>query len=107
MRIFSAEYHAKRFGFTMVNICRYIEARLGKPSLIRETSRLTAVGAIRHPILVSFYFCLLSSTSGIKCKIILLMNDADNFLMCFSQLVKRWFLRPQDTLQGIILRVGN
>ena len=91
----------------MVNICRYIEARLGKPSLIRETSRLTAVGAIRHPILVSFYFCLLSSTSGIKCKIIFLMNDADNFLMCFSQLVKRWFLRPQDTLQGIILRVGN
>ena len=49
---------------------RYIEARLGKPSLIRETSRLTAVGAIRHPIL----------------------------------LIKRWFLRPQDTLQGIILR---
>ena len=32
---------------------RYIEARLGKPSLIRETSRLTAIGAVRHPILVS------------------------------------------------------
>ncbi|XP_028393868.1 ATPase family AAA domain-containing protein 3-like [Dendronephthya gigantea] len=49
---------------------RYIEARLGKPSLIRETSRLTAVGAVRHPILM----------------------------------IKRWLLRPQDTLQGIILK---
>lgn len=30
-----------------------MEARLGKPSLIRETSRLTLAGAVRHPILVS------------------------------------------------------
>ncbi|XP_069466230.1 ATPase family AAA domain-containing protein 3-A [Ambystoma mexicanum] len=32
---------------------RYIEARLGKPSLVRETSRLTALEALKHPIKVS------------------------------------------------------
>lgn len=31
---------------------RFLEARLGKPSLVRETSRLTAVEAARHPIKV-------------------------------------------------------
>lgn len=29
---------------------RYIEARLGKPSLVRETSRLTPVEVAKHPI---------------------------------------------------------
>ncbi|XP_054465076.1 ATPase family AAA domain-containing protein 3-like [Anoplopoma fimbria] len=29
---------------------RYIEARLGKPSLVRETSRITIAEAIKHPI---------------------------------------------------------
>ncbi|XP_014667844.1 PREDICTED: ATPase family AAA domain-containing protein 3-B-like isoform X1 [Priapulus caudatus] len=29
---------------------RYVESRLGKPSLIRETSRLTFVDALKHPI---------------------------------------------------------
>uniref|UniRef100_A0A4W6BXF5 ATPase family AAA domain containing 3A n=1 Tax=Lates calcarifer TaxID=8187 RepID=A0A4W6BXF5_LATCA len=29
---------------------RYIEARLGKPSLVRETSRLTVAEAVKHPI---------------------------------------------------------
>ncbi|RXN17202.1 ATPase family AAA domain-containing 3A [Labeo rohita] len=29
---------------------RYIEARLGKPSLVRETSRFTVVEALKHPI---------------------------------------------------------
>nr|XP_054768778.1 ATPase family AAA domain-containing protein 3-B-like [Lytechinus pictus] len=32
---------------------RYIEARLGKPSLVRETSRLTPIEAARHPIQVT------------------------------------------------------
>ncbi|KAJ1144887.1 hypothetical protein NDU88_011181 [Pleurodeles waltl] len=32
---------------------RYIEARLGKPSLVRETSRLTALEALKHPVKVS------------------------------------------------------
>ena len=37
---------------------RFIEARLGKPSLIRETSRLSFFQSIRHPILVRL--CLYS-----------------------------------------------
>lgn len=32
---------------------RYIEARLGKPSLVRETSRITALEALRHPLQVT------------------------------------------------------
>ena len=32
---------------------RFIEARLGKPSLIRETSRLSLLQSLRHPIWVS------------------------------------------------------
>ena len=32
--------------------CRFIEARLGKPSLVRDTSRLSVLGALRHPIQV-------------------------------------------------------
>lgn len=31
---------------------RYIEARLGKPSLVRETSRITIGEALKHPIKV-------------------------------------------------------
>ncbi|XP_055515158.1 ATPase family AAA domain containing 3 [Leucoraja erinacea] len=31
---------------------RYIEARLGKPSLVRDTSRITLVEAMKHPIKV-------------------------------------------------------
>ncbi|XP_058408634.1 ATPase family AAA domain-containing protein 3 isoform X3 [Diceros bicornis minor] len=29
---------------------RYVEARLGKPSLVRETSRITVLEALRHPL---------------------------------------------------------
>lgn len=32
---------------------RYIEARLGKPSLVRETSRFTVGEAIKHPVKVA------------------------------------------------------
>jgi len=31
-------------------IARYVEARIGKPSLVRETSRINLVDALRHPI---------------------------------------------------------
>jgi ATPase family AAA domain-containing protein 3A/B len=31
---------------------RYVEARLGTPSLVRETSRLTVGEAIKHPVKV-------------------------------------------------------
>ena len=37
---------------------RFIEARLGKPSLIRETSRLSFFQSIRHPILVGLVLCV-------------------------------------------------
>lgn len=32
---------------------RYVEARLGKPSLVRETSRFTVGEAIKHPVKVA------------------------------------------------------
>ena len=41
---------------------RFLEARLGKPSLIRETSRLSVLQTLRHPFKVKielFEFCLL------------------------------------------------
>jgi len=31
-------------------VARYIESRIGKPSLVRETSRINLVDTIRHPI---------------------------------------------------------
>lgn len=31
---------------------RYTEARLGKPSLVRETSRITVLETLKHPIQV-------------------------------------------------------
>ncbi|KAI0230377.1 ATPase family AAA domain-containing protein 3-A [Lamellibrachia satsuma] len=40
--------YSAKYGTSMM--ARYIEARLGKPSLIRETSRLAVTQAIRHPI---------------------------------------------------------
>ncbi|KAK2183460.1 hypothetical protein NP493_312g07014 [Ridgeia piscesae] len=43
--------YTAKYGTSMM--ARYIEARLGKPSLIRETSRLAVTQAIRHPILPS------------------------------------------------------
>uniref|UniRef100_A0A8C9U432 ATPase family AAA domain containing 3A n=1 Tax=Scleropages formosus TaxID=113540 RepID=A0A8C9U432_SCLFO len=39
---------------------RYIEARLGKPSLVRETSRFTVIEAVKHPIKVQNIFRLSS-----------------------------------------------
>ncbi|XP_067126521.1 ATPase family AAA domain-containing protein 3-B [Centruroides vittatus] len=32
---------------------RFIEARLGKPALVRETSRITLIDAIKHPVLTA------------------------------------------------------
>ena len=42
--------YAAKFG-TGVG-ARYIEARLGKPSLVRDTSRMTVLQAVRHPVKV-------------------------------------------------------
>ncbi|XP_050412840.1 ATPase family AAA domain-containing protein 3-A isoform X2 [Patella vulgata] len=49
---------------------RYVESRLGKPSLVRDTSRLTVLEAIKHPI----------------------------------KTVKQLSTKPEDALQGIILK---
>ena len=65
---------------------RYFEARLGKPSLVRETSRITVLEALRHPIQVTAglggthptapssssvqmqpFFCVLTLVSLSKC----------------------------------------
>lgn len=35
-------------------VARLAEARIGKPSLVRDTSRFNVVDAFRHPILVGF-----------------------------------------------------
>lgn len=46
---------------------RYIEARLGKPSLVRETSRITVLEALKHPIKVNFSVVLvLRSAMGMQ-----------------------------------------
>ena len=39
-------------------VARSIEARLGKPSLVRETSRFTVSEALKHPIKVGNLFYL-------------------------------------------------
>ncbi|KAL8564954.1 hypothetical protein ACOMHN_019857 [Nucella lapillus] len=49
---------------------KYIESRLGKPSLVRDTSRFTALEALKHPITT----------------------------------VRNMQLKPEDALQGIVLR---
>ncbi|XP_046370572.2 ATPase family AAA domain-containing protein 3-like [Haliotis rufescens] len=49
---------------------KYVESRLGKPSLVRETSRFTALEALKHPV----------------------------------KTVQKLQKKPQDALQGIILR---
>ena len=43
--------YAAKIGTGVVG--RFVEARLGKPSLVRETSRLSLVQSIRHPFKVS------------------------------------------------------
>lgn len=45
-------------------VARYIESRIGKPSLVRETSRVNLVDTIRHPIktIKSIKVCLYFKT---------------------------------------------
>ena len=60
MTLLAVGVYAAKFGTGVV--ARYIEARLGKPSLIRETSRFTPIQAVKHPIKVQkklhFYILL-------------------------------------------------
>lgn len=45
-------YHIVKLNQCIYLFKRYLEARLGKPSLVRETSRFTIVDTLRHPIKV-------------------------------------------------------
>lgn len=45
---------------------RYIEARLGKPSLVRETSRITVLEALKHPIKVKFSFVFMFHSAKLR-----------------------------------------
>ena len=45
--------HTTTYFMPIPFLYRYIEARLGKPALIRETSRLSLSQAVRHPIKVT------------------------------------------------------
>lgn len=46
--LIAAGFYTAKHGVSIAG--RTIESRIGKPSLVRETSRLTATDAIRHPI---------------------------------------------------------
>ncbi|KAK3105048.1 hypothetical protein FSP39_016060 [Pinctada imbricata] len=48
LTLVAAGVYAAKYGTGVT--ARYIEARLGKPSLVRETSRLTFSQALRHPV---------------------------------------------------------
>ena len=54
-------------------VARYIESRIGKPSLVRETSRLNLVDTVRHPIktiqrikVCEFFFLYLCTMNGLS-----------------------------------------
>ena len=76
---------------------RFIEARLGKPSLIRETSRLSFFQSIRHPILVGPVLCVWC-VFFLKLTYILLYH-------AIPQALRRLFARPSDPLAGIVFEV--
>ena len=76
---------------------RFIEARLGKPSLIRETSRLSFFQSIRHPILVGPVLCVYC-VFFLKLTYILLYH-------AIPQALRRLFARPSDPLAGIVFEV--
>lgn len=76
---------------------RYIEARLGKPSLVRETSRFTVGEAIKHPIKVAAR--RRGPARGVRRH---LFTPAVVF-----QTVKRLKSKPQDALQGVVLSVSG
>lgn len=48
LTLLAAGVYSAKFGIGVA--ARYTENRLGKPSLVRETSRFTAIHALKHPI---------------------------------------------------------
>ena len=57
----AAGVYAAKYGIGVG--ARYVESRLGKPSLVRDTSRFTALEALKHPIKVSGHACLFYAVS--------------------------------------------
>ena len=86
-------------------IYRFIEARLGKPSLVRDTSRLSVFGTLRHPVQVikqglsTFFPLLLWFLPMPGC--------ANSYNLSTFQTVRKMFVNYEDSLQGIILRVSK
>ncbi|KTG47000.1 hypothetical protein cypCar_00034237 [Cyprinus carpio] len=75
---------------------RYIEARLGKPSLVRETSRFTVVEALKHPVKVrravfDDHFLRRQEVRWHSCTYV------------SFQMAKRLKSKPQDALEGVVL----
>ena len=63
MTLLAVGVYSAKFGTGVA--ARYVENRLGKPSLIRDTSRFTFFEAVKHPYKV--YFCtFLFYASGIR-----------------------------------------
>lgn len=60
---------------------RYIEARLGKPSLVRETSRISVLEALRHPLQVTGGLAAGARRPDTPCPPSLLRPDAAPFLL--------------------------
>ena len=79
---------------------RFIEARLGKPSLIRETSRLFFFQSIRHPILVGLVLCVYT----VYVWTIKVLFEV-HLYHAIPQALRRLFARPSDPLAGIVFEV--
>ncbi|EHB00405.1 ATPase family AAA domain-containing protein 3 [Heterocephalus glaber] len=109
---------------------RYIEARLGTPSLVRETSRISVLEALRHPVQVSRRLLsrpqdalegvILSPSLEARVRDIAIATRNTkknrslyrNLLMygppgtgktLFAKVSRRLLSRPQDALEGVIL----
>lgn len=70
---------------------RFLEARLGKPSLIRETSRLSIFQTFRNPFKVRCWPITKQSPSS---------------TVFLTQALGRLFTKSMDPLQGIVFEVG-
>lgn len=55
--LLAAGIYTSKFGIGVA--ARYVENRLGKPSLIRDTSRLSPLQIARHPVQVHTFNALL------------------------------------------------
>jgi len=84
---------------------RYIENRLGKPSLIRETSRLNFFDSVKHPINVS---CSSNSLNLFISSLLLccFFHVTELYPFHIFQTYKRFSNKAEDALKGIVLRVS-